>query len=1234
MRQGMVVGALILIAATVACVTPGTAPCEDGSLCGTGLACAPRGGCADEDQLAACEGKADGDACTLAGLGAGVCRDDLCGVSACGDGALDDGEACDDGNQIDDDGCSNACRLPRCGDQIVQLGEACDDGAANGDDRACLASCQVAACGDGKLLAGVEACDLGAGNSDGGACTLGCQAASCGDGLTWLGVEGCDDGNDVDDDACSNGCALPTCGDGLRQAGEGCDDGVANGDDRACLLTCQVAACGDGRVWAGHEACDAGAGNDDAGACTLACAAAACGDGRVWDGVEVCDDGNEVDGDGCRADCAKIEACGDAERDAGEACDDGNGNPVDGCDDCVATTWSAAPLIDGQSVALELGLTQPFGVAMDRSGNIFVADSGANRVRRISPVDGSSLVVAGTGVAGFAGDGGPATAALLNFPIGLAVDGLGNLFVADSLNHRIRRVDAATGLITTVAGSALAGFSGDGGPATSARLNEPYAVAVSGGGDVYFTDRANNRVRRIVAATGFISTMAGNGVVGDSGDGGPATAAAIHAPEGVAVAANGDLYISNTYYHRVRRVAASTGIITTIAGTGVSGFAGDGGMATAAQLADPRGLALTGEGDLLLITDGGNNRIRRVDLTAGTIATIAGTGLVGMGGDGGPATAAMLFWPQAVAVDQAGNVAIADRNNNRIRRIRALDGILHTVAGTGAQGELGDGQVATSVDLSQPGDVAVSADGTIYVAHWREKRVRKVDPSTGVITTIAGTGTFGFSGDGGPAVAAKLAQVNGIALAAAGHLYVADTGNQRVRRIDKDTGVITTVAGKCCGSAGDGGPATAASLSWPTEVVLDADGNLFIADVTEHRVRRVDAVTGVITTYVGTGVAGDSGDGGLATAATVDYPGGLAVDASGNLYVSDRLRHRVRRIDKVTGIITAFAGTGTAGNTGDDGPATSATLRYPAGLAMQASGDLIIADYGNYRVRRVATATNEISAVTGPTGQPLGDGGPAIASSFSLPELVAVAPGSDDLYVLDVSRGFVRRIDHATGLIETIAGGIDVHGQGPMELAMLSDPHAVVLAGADVWFAAGATGHVQRLAGSDGILRTVAGRYPADHRGRGQRVLSPELVRRGRRRGDRRGARRRLRERDHRQPDPRGDAGRSRRPAHLDHRDAGRRGRGRVPGRAARQRAPARAGRAAVRAGRAGALRRRSRQPRRPRDRSSTPAPSPRSPARRATLGYFGDGRARRRRAPARADRRSRGVPQRRPVRR
>ncbi|GLF95292.1 NHL domain-containing protein [Streptomyces yaizuensis] len=328
--------------------------------------------------------------------------------------------------------------------------------------------------------------------------------------------------------------------------------------------------------------------------------------------------------------------------------------------------------------------------------------------------------VAGTGVAGSAGDNEAAVSAQLNRPYGVAMDSVGTLYIADYNNHRVRKV-TTDGRIGTVAGTGVAGFRGDGGPALAAQLNCPREVAVDSAGSVYIVDANNHRVRK-VAADGTITTVAGSGVAGFLGDGGPATAARLNLPLGVAVDAAGSLYIAEYHNHRVRKVTPD-GTITTVAGTGVGGFRGDGGPATAAQVNRPFGVAVDG-GGVLYIADAENHRVRKV-AADGTISTVAGSGTAGFGGDGGSAVSAQLSFPLAVVVDSTGALSITDHRNQRIRKVTA-DGTISTVAGSGTAGFGGDGGPAVSGQLHSPYGLAVDSVDTLYIADHVNNRVRRI----------------------------------------------------------------------------------------------------------------------------------------------------------------------------------------------------------------------------------------------------------------------------------------------------------------------------------------------------------------------------------------------------------------------------------------------------------------------------------------------------------------------------
>ncbi|MDQ6613741.1 MAG: hypothetical protein M3083_03035 [Actinomycetota bacterium] len=697
------------------------------------------------------------------------------------------------------------------------------------------------------------------------------------------------------------------------------------------------------------------------------------------------------------------------------------------------------------------GFVGAYGVAVDRSGDVFVATNrnvfvpfdssliGFDRVRRIDAVSGAITTAAGMGTQGFSGDGGPATAAQVANPQDVGFDGSGNMYVLDGSNQRVRRVAAGTGVITTVAGGAdqtIPGVSGDGGPATKATLALTQqnvvtglfygggpGLAVDSSGDLFIGDVGNNRVRRVDHSTGTISTVAGGGSPSDGlGDGGQATSAAV-SPGDVGVDGAGNLYISDR--GRVRRVDHATGVITTYAGGGspLDGF-GDGGLATSASV-QPGCVDFDNAGNLVICDRG---RVRRVDHSTGIITTIAGGSSPPDGlGDDGPATSAAISLVD-VAFDAVGDLYVTDLNGARVRKVDHATAIISTVAGGPNDGAgSGDGGPAMAAFLKGPAGVATIGSET-YISDGCDgyigcdNQVRKVDAS-GIITTFAGGGRppDGF-GDGGPATSAAVSP-GPLAGDAAGDLFIADRG--RVRKVDGHTGIISTVAGggSPADGVGDGGPATSAALTGPNGLFVVGTGNarwpagtLFIADGT--RVRAVN-LSGIITTVAGNGTGTFGGDGGPAVKAgfgfiqvgPTQYLGArdVVVDPVGDVYISDQGSSRVRRVDAGTGIITTVAGDGGYGLAGIGAPATGAHVNTPTGLVFGHDGSLFIFD-GYARVVKVDPhGVLRLVAGTGAPGLG-GDGGPAVDAETSTGGGQLALDGSGDLFFTDRNDLRVREV--------------------------------------------------------------------------------------------------------------------------------------------------------------------------------------------------------------------------------
>ena len=654
--------------------------------------------------------------------------------------------------------------------------------------------------------------------------------------------------------------------------------------------------------------------------------------------------------------------------------------------------------------AADAQLDEPYSIAVDAAGDLFIADTANNCIREVNAGTHVITTVAGNGTAGNSGDGGPATDAELNGPYGIAVDAAGDLFIADTNNDRIREVDAGTHVITTVAGNGAQGYGGDGGPATGAVLYWPVGIAVDAAGDLYIAEYGDNRVREVNSSTQVITTVAGNGTAGYSGDGGQATGAELNSPFGLAVDAAGDLFIADSGNNCIREVNAGTHVITTVAGNGTAGNSGDGGQATSAELYSPFGIAVDAGGDLL-IADSGNNCIREINAGTQVISTVAGNGSFGYSGDGGPVINAELAQPAGLAVNVAGDLFIADTYNSRIREVNASTQVITTVAGGGLPND------APAADVSfAPLGIAVDAAGDQFIADTASNCVCEVSAATGVITTVAGNGIAGYGGDGGPAADAELDAPWGVAVDSAGDLFIADTGNNCIREVNAGTHVITTIAGNpsISGYGGDGGPATDAILNHPTGLAVDSAGDLFIADTYNCLIREINASTHVISTVAGNGWPFYGGDGGPATDAELCAPYGVAVDAAGDLFIADTFNNCVREVAAGTQIITTVAGTGAQGYSGDTGPATDAQLYDPTGVAVNAYGDLFIADYGNNCIREVNASTQVIATVAGNgTSGYNGDRGAAVAVELADPESVAL-DAAGNLFIADTGNYRVR----------------------------------------------------------------------------------------------------------------------------------------------------------------------------------------------------------------------------------
>ena len=642
-----------------------------------------------------------------------------------------------------------------------------------------------------------------------------------------------------------------------------------------------------------------------------------------------------------------------------------------GAQQFIVTTIAGGALPATPAQGVNVSVHYPQTLVTDGAGNTYFTTANA-----VLKLDKSGVVTrfAGSATAGYSGDGGPATNARLYYPYGLAADQAGNVFIADLANFVVRKV-TPSGIISTYAGNGNYGSSGDGGPAMQASFGAVAGIAVDSQGNLYIGDISFQQIRK-VAPDGATSTVLSSGVTG---------------PWGLACDASGNVYIADSNANVVRKLTPQ-GVLTTFAGTGTAGYPGDEAAATLAQLNNPNGVSVDTAGNVY-ITDTGNNVIRQVD-TKGIIRTVAGNNLNAYTvlGDGGPATSAGLLYPYSAGVDPDGNLYICDLANNRVRKV-TTDGIIHTAVGGGAASG-GDGGPASAAQLNGPYGSAVDSAGNLYIADTLNNKVRKVAPD-GTIGTIAGNGTQGSSGDGGSALQAEFHMPWGIAADNHGNVFVGDFSNPEVRKVDA-SGNITRFTG----------------TQYASGLAFDAAGNLYISQYVSAQIWKV-APSSVGDTYAGTYNSGFAtphygGDGGPAMNASFCQPTGLAADSNGNLYIADSGNQRVRKIS-AGGVVSTVAGTGTAGFSGDGGPATQAQLNYPYGVAVDPAGNLYIADSSNRRIRMV-DSSGTITTVAGSDGYgSSGDGGLATKATFSSPyDITADAKGN--LFVTDASDSVIRML--------------------------------------------------------------------------------------------------------------------------------------------------------------------------------------------------------------------------------
>jgi len=643
----------------------------------------------------------------------------------------------------------------------------------------------------------------------------------------------------------------------------------------------------------------------------------------------------------------------------------------------------------------------PSRLTADAAGNVYVGEA-SGRIRKIA-TDGtiSSLAQRQDGTA--SGDNGPVADAGISSLLGLTVSG-NFLYIAQRTPCNIRRVNLTTGIISNFAGTGTCAAGPDG-AATATSLNSPGALAADRQGRIYVTE--NGAVRRIDPSTGQIETFAGDGTAGFTGDNGPALQARVNGPTGLAIDSKGTVYISDTGNCRIRRVFITTGIITTIAGSLTCGAAGDGGSAIQAQLANNGDLTLDEPGSLLYVASS-NQIIRRLALDTGIIDRFAGTGLQGPVQENIPSFQADLRIVTGIYLDASGNMLFADNAGNRVGKI-GLNGLLTTLAG--ALTYAGDGGPAQYAFLTQPVDVIPEPGGRFLIAESVNRRIRRLSPP-GILTTFAGSGAPGAaSGNGASALSATFAPTT-IFRDGSGNIYITDslsntvrriatngaiaqigpvfnstlggvavdpaerfvyvslTSQHRIARISLATTQVEVFAGLgaiadsgTAGFSGDGSPAAQAQLSSPQRLFIDPSGNLFVADTGNHRIRRISPSGDRIDTVAGNGLSDFSGDGNLATQASLPRPTAITIDSAGNIIVAND--SSVFRVDKITGRMNRIAGRTTRGNSILSVPALQASFNTVGNVSVDERGIIYFAEPLNFRVVALTPSTLSTPTITG-----------------------------------------------------------------------------------------------------------------------------------------------------------------------------------------------------------------------------------------------------------------------------
>jgi sugar lactone lactonase YvrE len=658
--------------------------------------------------------------------------------------------------------------------------------------------------------------------------------------------------------------------------------------------------------------------------------------------------------------------------------------------------------------------------------------------------DDTSTDAVNTGVLRFVAGklGGPGDldgigpAARFRAPFDVAADGAGHLFVSDQESHVVRRIDLGTSAVTTLAGLPGSKGSSDG-SGSAARFNRPAGLAYDGSGTLFVADSGNNTIRKIVVATGAVTTFAGSaGIDGSEDDIG--TAARFSCPLGLASDGSGNLFVADSGNSTIREVAIATGEVTTPAGSARNRGHAD-GIGAAAQFSAPSGVVYDG-GDLF-VTDTWNGLIRRINLASGAVTTVAGFYSDGPPGPllgtcvDGVGQSARFQYPVGITSDGSGDLFVADQDNSAIRGIVIATGLVTTVAGSSQSDN-----IERKGQFNMPTGVVSDRAGNLFVADHGNHTLRKIVLATGEVSTLAGSPEYSGSDDG-TGSDARFSDPQGLASDGEGNLFVVETGNRTLRKIVLATGAVTVFAGFPGYGESMDGIGSAARFGYPQGVAADSSGSLFVAD--GRAIRKVALATAEVTTLAGTPGEGGSADG-IGGAARFERANALACDEAGNLFVADGGNFTIRKVEIATGAVTTLAGLARAGGS-SDGTGTAALFFKSMGLAVDGSGNLFVADTGNNTIRKIVIATGQVTTLAGSASSSGSVDGKGSNARFDQPVGI-VYDKKGNLFVGDVNNHTIRKIGIATGAVTTVAGNSARMGivLGPLP-AGLAGPTALAI---------------------------------------------------------------------------------------------------------------------------------------------------------------------------------------------